>query len=161
MYNGKESEGEALLNTKLETDPVYQATKQRLLPGPAYNTNFVIAMEYVARALPELGEQVDYQRYRRVQIFSALKAIVAGDATANLWEQIRARISFPEQLWSSVVLRIIDHARRSRLVRRLLLPPLHRAVNLSGFNPMVRHCGKHNFSRVTDLYEAFANGDLS
>lgn len=161
MYNGKESEGEAMLNTKLETDPVYQSTKQRLLPGPAYNTNFVIAMEYVARALPELGKQVDYQRYRRIQIFSALKAVAAGHAGADLWEQIKARISFPEQLWGSAVLRIIDHSRRSSIVRRLLLPPVHRAVSLSGFNPMVRHCGKHNFSRVTDLYDAFANGTLS
>jgi hypothetical protein len=161
MYNAKESEGEALLNTKLETDPVYQAIRQRLLPGSAYNTNFVIAMEYVARALPELGERVNYQRYRRIQVFSALKAIADGHATAGLWEQIRARLSFPERLWGSVVRRVLGKASRGRFSRKFLLPPLLRAVNLIGFGPMVRHCGKYNSSRVTEVYEALASGTLS
>ena len=161
MYNGKESEGEALLNTKLESDPIYQDTKHRLLPGSAYNTNFVIAMEYVVRALPELGEQVDYARYRRIQIYSALKAIAAGQASADLWKQIKSRTSLLEQAWGSALYRTTDYAERTRIVRRILLPPLQRAANLVGSSPMVRHCGKYDFSRVTELYEAFAKGTLS
>lgn len=161
MYNWKEAEGDALLNTKLENDPMYQATKQWLLPGPTYNTNFVVAMEYVARALPELGERVDYKRYRRIQIYSIMQTMAAGHATADLWERTKTLISFPERLWGSAVWRIIVNAGHSRIVRRLLRPALHRIVSLSGSAPMVRHCGKCDFSRVTELYDALASGTLS
>ncbi len=161
IYNGKEAEGAALLNTKLESDPVYQSIKQWFLPGPAYNTNFVIAMEYVARALPELDENVDYRRYRRIQIFATLQAIAAGNASVAVWQQMRSQISLAERLWGSLVWRTITGAGGWRIIRRLILPRLHKIVSLSGSDPMVRHCGKCNFSRVTELYDAFAAGILS
>jgi glycosyltransferase involved in cell wall biosynthesis len=161
MYNSKEKEGAALLNTKLETDPVYRSIEQRLLPGPSYATNFVVAMEYVARALPELNERVDYRKYRRVQICAVFRAILCGEASRDLWLQVRERLSPWERTWASCVWFVLSRAARSGPMRKRVLAGLHKILSMSGSDPMVRHCGKHNFARVTELYDALSAGTLS
>jgi len=155
IYNNKDDEGAALLNTQPEKDAVYKEMAHRLLPGPAYNTNFVVAMEYVARALPELREEVDFAKYRRVQIFEILKT-----GSRQAWLGIRPRLSPKERLWALYVSRVLGSGSNSFL-RKRGMPRLQRSINLSGFDPMVRHCGKCAFSRVTELYDAFASGALS
>jgi glycosyltransferase involved in cell wall biosynthesis len=163
MYNGHEDRGAALLNTNLCSDPVYREIEDRLLPGPAYNTNFVVAMEHVARALPELNASVDYQRYRRIQIFAALNATMRnGPGVANTaWRMMRERLSPSERLWAALVWRIIAGSSVHPRIQRHLVSAVNRSVKMSGSDPMVRHCGKHAFSRVTDLYDAFLTGTLS
>jgi glycosyltransferase involved in cell wall biosynthesis len=164
MYNnGHEDRGAALLNTNLSNDPVYREIEHRLLPGPAYNTNFVLAMEYVARALPELNAKVDYQRYRRIQIFAALKAAAQSDGgeASNTWPMVRKRLSPVERAWAACVWQIIAGASRYPVVQRHLVSAVNNSIKMSGSDPMVRYCGKHDFSRVTDLYDAFVTGTLS
>jgi glycosyltransferase involved in cell wall biosynthesis len=161
MYNSKEKEGAALLNTKLETDPVYLSIERLLLPGPSYATNFVVAMEYVARALPELNEQVDFRRYRRVQICAVFRAILCGEASRDLWPQVRHKLSRWERTWASCVWFVLSCAGKSRRMRKHVLAELHKILSMSGSDPMARHCGKHNFERVTELYDALSAGTLS
>lgn len=162
MYNGHEASGAALLNTNLHHDPVYREIEHRLLPGPAYNTNFVVAMEYVVRALPQLKAKVDYQRYRRIQIFAALNAAMQQDASAhNPWPVVRERLSRTERVWAAMVWRLIAGGGTYPVVRKHLVSALNRSIKMSGSDPMVRYCGKHDFSRVTDLYDAFLTGTLS
>lgn len=161
MYNSKEKEGAALLNTKLETDPVYLSIEPHLLPGPSYATNFVVAMEYVARALPELGEQVDYRKYRVVQICAVFRAILCGENAQDLWPQVRHKLSPWERTWASCAWFVLSRAGRSELTRKHVLARLHKILSMSGSDPQARHCGKHNFARVTELYDALASGTLS
>ena len=156
MYNNRDEEGAALLNTRLDSDPVYRDVFQRLLPGPAYNTNFVVAMEYVVRALPELREEVDFARYRRLQIFAALKP----DAPAGAWKRIRPHLSPRERVWALYVTRLLGRPATTPL-RKQLRRRLEDSVSMSGSDPMVRRCGKSSFSRVTELYDALASGALS
>ena len=156
MYNAKEEQGAALLNTKLDDDPVYKDIKSRLLPGPAYNTNFVVAMEYVARALPELGERADLRRYRRIQIFATL----TGRASPT-WPEMRPLLSLRERIWAHSVFQILRMSQKNALIRDRLLRRLEASLSTIGSHPMVRHCGKCTFSRVTDLYDAFLAGTLS
>ena len=67
--------GTALLNAKLREDSLYSACEPLLLSGPAYNTNYVVTMEHVARKLGgRTPAPVDYQRYRRLQIYSVITA---------------------------------------------------------------------------------------
>ena len=161
MYNSKEKEGAALLNTKLETDPVYLSIERHLLPGPSYATNFVVAMEYVARALPELGEHVDYRKYRRVQICAVFRAILCGEGSQDLWRQVRRKLSPWERTWASCAWFVLSRAGRSGLMRKRVLAGLYRILSMSGSDPVARHCGKHNFARVTELYDALSSGAMS
>jgi glycosyltransferase involved in cell wall biosynthesis len=161
IYNGQDERGAALLNTNLPDDPVYREIQSRLLPGPAYNTNFVVAMEYVARALPRLGKAVDFQRYRRAQIFALLERGIRGETSEVEWPEMRNHLSQSERLWASCVWRILRANGRFPRIGRHLLPQVWKSVSMTGSDPMVRHCGKHGFSRVTDLYDAFSSGALS
>ena len=161
MYNSQEKEGAALLNTKLETDPVYLSIERELLPGPSYTTNFVVAMEYVARALPELNERVDYRKYRRVQVCAVFRAILSGEHSADLWLQVRHKLSPWERVWASCAWFVLSRAGRSGQMRKHVLERLDKILSMSGSDPMVRHCGKHSFSRVTELYDALSAGTLS
>jgi len=161
IYNEQDERGEALLNTKLHSDPIYREIGSRLLPGPAYNNNFVIAMEYVARALPQLGEAVDFKRYRRIQVFAALNGLITGKLAGKAWPAVRERLSSSERLWAACVWRVLRLGGHLLLVKRLLLSAVENSVSMSGSNPMVRHCGTHDFSRVTDLYDALLSGALS
>lgn len=161
MYNGEEERGAALLNTKLYSDPIYRDIEARLLPGPAYTTNFIVAMEYVARALPQLNEKVDVQRYRRIQIFATLKGVHARDAAGQVWPEVRKRLAPTERVWALYVSRILALSDRFPWIQKHVIPRLEKSVSMSGCDPMVRHCGKHDFSRVTDLYDALLSGTLS
>ena len=65
--------GTALLNAKLREDSLYSACEPLLLSGPEYDTNYVVAMEHVVRTLGgRTPGPVDYQRYRRLQIYSVI-----------------------------------------------------------------------------------------
>jgi hypothetical protein len=118
-------------------------------------------MEYVARALPELNERVDYRKYRRVQICAVFRAILCGEASRDLWLQVRERLSPWERTWASCVWFVLSRAGRSGPMRKRVLAGLHKILSMSGSDPMVRHCGKHNFARVTELYDALSAGTLS
>lgn len=163
MYNGYEDRGAALLNTNLSKDMVYRQIEDRLLPGPTYNTNFVVAMEYVARALPELNESVDYRRYRRIQIFAALSSATQNRTRgpSDAWRALRRRLSGSERVWAALVWRIVAGSGVYPFIQRRLVSAVNRSIKMSGSDPMVRHCGKHGFSRVTELYDAFLIGTLS
>jgi glycosyltransferase involved in cell wall biosynthesis len=163
MYNGHEDRGAALLNTNLSSDPVYCDIETHLLPGPAYNTNFVVAMEYVARALPELNASVDYQRYRRAQIVAAVTAAMQNisEDPDRAWRTLRSRLSPAERVWAAIVWKIIAGGSLFPQIQRPLVSLINRAIKMSGSDPMVRHCGKHALSRVTELYDALLAGKLS
>ena len=89
LFNGLEEKGEALLNAKLVDDPVYREVKEKLLPGPAYQTNYIVTMEYVARATKSfLFEWADFDRYRRLQILTVLKAVQMGFPLGNALARI-------------------------------------------------------------------------
>jgi hypothetical protein len=75
LFNNLEEKGAALLNAELREDSLYGTCEPQLLPGPAYNTNYVITMEHVGRKLGgRAPAPVDYQRYRRLQIYSVITA---------------------------------------------------------------------------------------
>jgi glycosyltransferase involved in cell wall biosynthesis len=72
MFNNLEKKGAELLKTDLEEDCAYRALRSRLLPGPAYNTNYVVTMQHVANRLGSAVPAVNIERYRQLQIFSVM-----------------------------------------------------------------------------------------
>lgn len=162
LFNGLEEKGSELLNAKLTLDPLYPEVEKFLLPGPLYNTNYVVTMEHVARYAGAIFQGVDFGKYRRIQILSFLSArrgrawnMAPGDRV--LW----SRLAFREKLWAtgiSLLLRVSD---RLRLYDRLVLPGLQRRLGLYGFQPTVRICNEGRFSRLIEVFGAIENGALS
>ncbi|HYA19940.1 MAG TPA: glycosyltransferase [Burkholderiales bacterium] len=75
LFNELEEQGAELLHTRLASDPLYSDIEKFLLPGPLYNTKYVITMEHVSRHVRDLLHcGVAYDRYRRLQIFRVLSA---------------------------------------------------------------------------------------
>jgi len=75
LFNGLENRFTNLLNTQILTDPWYVAVKDYLLPGFAYNTNYLLSMMHVFHFLPDFFCcEVDVMRYRKSQIYHAMRS---------------------------------------------------------------------------------------
>jgi hypothetical protein len=155
-----EEMGTALLNTKLREDLLYDACERLLLCGPAYNTNYVVTMAHVARKLGgRTPTPPDYQRYRRLQIYSVITAQNDLDWMRKrpgslLWAKLtpaeRSRalylgfLNWKAKSGSVSQMRSIDAARRQ--VEPFDFPPIQT-------NRVVGH-----FARLKELFDALHAG---
>jgi glycosyltransferase involved in cell wall biosynthesis len=161
LYNGQEEQGESLLNVKIADDPVYRELKSTILPGPSYNTNFVVSMEYVARITQkELGEKVDFTRYRRMQISSAIRGRYAQTPAGALWPEVQRRLTLAEHVWATALRLTVGRGKQNRLVQKVLAPWLARTTDISGFPPMPHSFGREDFTQMADVYDALEQGTL-
>lgn len=161
LYNGKEEQGELLLNVKIADDPIYRELQPTILPGPSYNTNFVVSMEYVARITQkELGEKVDFTRYRRLQISSAIRGRYAHTPAGALWPEVQRRLTLAEHVWATALRFTVGRGKQNRFVQKVLAPWLAGAIDISGFAPMARYFDREDFTQMTDVYDALEQGTL-
>ena len=159
LFNDEEERGEKILNAK-SVDPLFAAVAPRLLPGPLYNTNYVLTMEHVARFVPELaGEGVDYARYRRLQTLAVLSARSNSPARAarrkQLWSQLR-----PTERVSAAVMATMLNAGRAFCMGDIVRRVLHRLLGPYAYypRPVIRDRG--SYSRLIEVFEAIQNGAL-
>ena len=102
LFNELEEKGAELLHTKLASDPLYSEVEKFLLPGPLYNTKYVITMEHVSRYLRDyLPCGVAFGKYRRLQIFRVLSANRGRiGRTTPIGGLLWSRLDFFEKLWA-------------------------------------------------------------
>ena len=159
LFNGQEEKGEALLNAKLVDDPVYREVKAKLLPGPAYQTNYIVTMEYVARATKSfLFERADFDRYRRLQILMVLKGVQMGLPLGSLWPEMRLRLTSKEWAWANVVAAMLAVGERASFFKKTAVAKLESSVTPYSFQPAQRICDRGHFSRAIEVYEAIERG---
>jgi len=158
LFNDQEERGSQLLNAKLTADPLYREVERFLLPGPLYNTNYVLTMEHVARyAAGFVDRGVAYGRYRRLQIFALLSAgkgrLSRTSSGRELWE----KLTIVEKLWTTALssslvlgglLGLESHVQR--VLRRLLSP--------YGFRPKQVILDRGSFTRLIQIFEAIQAG---
>ena len=158
LFNDQEERGSQLLNAKLAADPLYREVERFLLPGPLYNTNYVLTMEHVARyAAGFVDRGVAYGRYRRLQIFALLSAgkgrLSRTSSGRELWE----KLTIVEKLWTTALssslvlgglLGLESHVQR--VLRRLLSP--------YGFRPKQVILDRGSFTRLIQIFEAIQAG---
>ena len=164
MYNNQHKRGDALLNIDYSDDPVYQDIRGLLLPGPSYNTNFVLAMEHVARVTrAKLNREANFHRYRQLQVLCALRdqhSSSSGKVQSSAWPEIRARLTVSELIWALLIRSLMGSGRYFPLVRQPIDRKLAEMSSMNGFGPMVRDCGKNNYTTVVELYDAFEAGKI-
>lgn len=160
LFNDEEAKGAEMLNTELALDPVYKDIEKFLLPGPLYNTNYVVTMENVVRYLCDSDFQhVDFKRYRRLQIFSVLNAsIEAKGTTSRKIKQLWLRLGKMEKLLTAITYSLIRCSNALGIYKKVLYPRLWKLVNPTEFPPITNMCDRGSYSRLTQVYSAIENG---
>lgn len=160
LFNNLEERGAALLNAELCEDTLYQACEPMLLPGPAYNTNYIVTMEHVARKLGTRAPcAVDYRRYRRLQIYSVIAAQdelywMIKSPGSFLW----ARMTAGEKLWSLYVGLVNWRAKNGRKPERKAIKRLAKKLEMYDFAPIVKNQVVGRFAHLSELFDALASG---
>ncbi len=158
LFNDQEATGAALLNAKLQEDSLYSVCEPQLLPGPMYNTNYIITMQHVVRNLGRRApRKVDYGRYRRMQIFAMVTACIALNWMKTppgsvLWERLTAK----ERIWAAFLGFMnwrISSARSARWLART-----GKALEPYGSIPIVIDRVVGSFTRLPELFEALRTG---
>lgn len=158
LFNNLEEQGAQILNAKLAADPLYPEIEGHLLPGPLYNSSYVVTMEHVARyARGFAGRDVDYGRYRRLQILALLRAGRGWLPRTGDGRLLWSRLAPLERLWTAALsvpllaARIFGLEERAGHVLQRLLSPY-------GFEPKQVILDRGNFSRLLQIFEAIQKG---
>jgi glycosyltransferase involved in cell wall biosynthesis len=160
MYNNQQEKGDRLLNIEHSSDPVYRDIEKYLLPGPTYNTNFVLAMEHVAREIHEVVvHPVAMARYRKLQIFAALRNRLSGKS-GGAWSDIKARMTVAEQYWAWKVMATLTAAKVFPSAKMLAHQYQDEFTSVTGFPPKPEISPDLDCLNAVDVYNAFAAGYL-
>ena len=160
LFNGLEEKFAELLNTNLSSDPFYNTIGQFLLPGPLYNTNYVMAMEYVVRfAYPFIRQQVNFGRYRRLQIYhTILNRRSQGKNWKNptLWNQLNLR----EKFWTLKLLVLLKIKDKNKVFSFFVGKILNRMLNPHAFIAITRICNENDYQQLANIFDALHSGAL-
>jgi len=74
LFNNRTEEGFKALGHDPQTDELLSQVSRHLLPGPRYNSQYILTMAYVAKEINNPSRQPDFARYRKIQIFHWLKS---------------------------------------------------------------------------------------
>ena len=163
LFNDLEERGASMLKTDLASDPVFQEIERKLLPGPAYNINYAVTMEYVARRTREiLHGRVDYDRHRKVQIMSALQS-GAKQVRSAVWQELRARLSASEGEWADAVESLLSLKSKGShpIIEERIIPDLFKRISSYQFQPIERFCRRGGYSSAAEVYGALRSGALN
>jgi glycosyltransferase involved in cell wall biosynthesis len=151
MYNNLDEIGEKLLNTKSHLDEIYQELKLSLLPGPKYNTNLMVSMVYVSREVTkQITTRVDIEKYRKLQIFSALSNRFNGALGANeLWRELKSKLSVREKLWAMKALCVISKWPFYKFFK----DNLNQTISTSSSHPLARSLGLTSYTSAIEFYQ--------
>lgn len=137
LFNGLEEKGHAFLNSDLSSDPYFNAAKPFLLPGPRYDTNYIVTMVHVAAFLGDMAPApVGYARYRRLQIYRILQERHGGfdfsqPVDVALWSQL----TLAEKLWAKLIGAALSWSRRLALGKSTLRHLLWRSIGPYAYTP--------------------------
>ena len=153
LMNQQEERGYQLLNHDLATDPRYQRHAAQLLPGPLYNTNFILTMDHVSEKLGPNFPAPDFQRYRRLQIFSYLVSQPLGWHSsvegARLWSQMTRS----EKLWAVGVAFLRRSAGRRVSLAQLAFRKLEREISQYAFTPAQVLLNEGDYLSVDEIFK--------
>lgn len=97
-FNDAEADGNSFLNNLPDRDMVSRL-QAIFLPGPEMNTSWLVSMETLAVNFSrERDIQVNYARYRLIQIFAIYAGLIGGKSTGKAYSQLKKKMSAGEWL---------------------------------------------------------------
>lgn len=106
LFNNLEEKGAKLLNTKFTQDILFKEYKEKLIPGEAYQANYILTMGHVLKNVPDsISAKEGIKRYRRHQIFFHLHK---QKSLFWLWNtqsgsELRKRLTNVEKIWTFTI----------------------------------------------------------
>jgi glycosyltransferase involved in cell wall biosynthesis len=155
LFNNLEEVGAKLLKTDLKQHESFEKCKPYILPGPAYQTNYIVTMQQVRDTLTNgVYPEVDFKRYRRRQIASFIPETsrrldwLRAPAAKKLWD----RLFLQEKLWA---LRLSFSKKKKP---KTFYYKAQKNVNAHAFEvpQMIRNIG--DYASTLDLYDALERG---
>jgi glycosyltransferase involved in cell wall biosynthesis len=136
LFNKLPERGASLLNTTLSKDEFYSKAKAYLLPGSDYNTNYIITMEHVAKALQgQIDTTPRTDRYRQLQIFFGLgeeEGLLSGKGDS---EQFRSDVwpllTDAEKQWTARLTTLSAQAKAGDKTAIAMIKELSKSVVMS------------------------------
>jgi len=159
LFNNDEKTGADMLNTNLASDPYYKEIKERLINGPAYNTNYLVAMEHVEKCVSDFTtEKVNYKKYRRLQIYSLLEA----NTHIKYWFTQEGKMLWPlltvrEKSFAIYISFFLLLDRLTGRHGRIIFDVVKRKISLYNFTPVLKIIHRGVFSDVVELYDYIEN----
>ena len=168
LFNGEEEKGNAILNTKLYRDPLYPAVKDHLLPGPAYNTSYIVTMAHLAKHCKKISNtKVNYGRYRRLQIYSAIMRLgPANWADSDVGKEQWKLLGPGEKVWAKLFCKLIAGAQRLQTKQRLksfgdnILKWVDEKCRAHEFQPKPATLNIGTYQNVDHVFDAIDNNRL-
>lgn len=156
LYNNEQGRGDKLLNISYERDPVFLDVRGRLLPGPTYNTNFILAMEHVARAVRGvLTHPASFARYRKMQMIAILRGSAA---TETYRRELRPLLNAAELVWAGAVRALLAASRHWPALAKRLGAHLDALSSMSGSAARPLYSPDIDCHSAVDVFEAFRAG---
>jgi glycosyltransferase involved in cell wall biosynthesis len=160
LFNNEEKRGNALLATELEKDPYWGQIKDSVLPGPSYNTNYLITMHHVLERLGEFGcGDVAVERYRRLQMLSNIVSDREGPVLPG--KELMSRLSNEERVWVEKTFRMASAAKTDvRAKFELEALKTETAMHDNSIPPRSQRLDIGSFATLPELYTAMEAGDI-
>jgi glycosyltransferase involved in cell wall biosynthesis len=159
LFNQKTEEGFEVLGHKLKQDDLFNEFGHHLLPGPGYNSQYIMTMAHLAKAIGDPLRQPNFARYRRIQINAYLASRGYpirwrnNEEASSLWK----RLSLSEKCEAFYI--TVIH----RLSRRIV--PLRRVsaamdLGMHAFTPVQYTLNEGDYMTGSEVFTALQNGSL-
>jgi glycosyltransferase involved in cell wall biosynthesis len=155
LLNKKTEDGFKVLGHEVDRDDDPEAFKH-LLPGPGYQTQYILTMSRVASEIADPARKPDFGRYRAIQIFGQLKedGFPANWKGTTVGSQFWKTMTSTEKRWASKLVRL-NAARSARAHRQL--KAIERDLE-SSFYPTVQTLDQGSFVTGYDFYQGLRSG---
>jgi hypothetical protein len=155
LFNQKTDEGFKVLGHKLKQDALFDEVGHFLLPGPGYNSQYIMTMAHLAKAIGDPSRQPDFKRYRMLQVYHHIAARGfsfswgSSEEAQSLWRQI----SFAEKCEAYY---IIGLHRFSKLFPQLSgkRDAVDKDMMMHAFAPIQYVLNEGDYIKNTDVFEA-------
>lgn len=161
LFNQKTDEGFKVLGHKLAQDELYDQVGPYLLPGPGYNSQYILTMAHVAKELNEPSRRPNFRRYRRIQIFQHLESRAfslrrgTDDDARLLWKQL----SFAEKIDAYYMIVLHRLGDRVEALARAKTA-LDRDMSTYSFDPKQYHLNEGDYLKGSEVFEALRAGEM-
>ena len=158
LFNNLEIDGEALLNNGISKDKVYKSCENLIFPGKQYNTNYVVAMQYVINnTKTEKKFHVNYRKYRLLQLIELFRANKLSTLESLRYdESLRSnlRINFFERL----IISCLIYSVRYNFIKKYIFEKFINKISMTKFPAIIEIINSGDFNDTDDIFDRFTYG---
>jgi len=161
LFNQKTEQGFKVLGHELFRDELYPEVGHFILPGPEYNSQYILTMAHLAKAIGDPSRQPDFNRYRKIQVYHHLAARNfpirwnSSKEGAVLWKGL----SFAEKCNAYYAIAVHRLSKRfQQLVRTR--DALNREMSMHDFSPVQYVLNEGDYLKGSEVFADIVSGRL-